>query len=71
MTTETKLQRIAQLSKRDPQRSFINLMCTFNEESLKECFDKLNKKKAVGVDKVTKATTLDCKSRVCDFGMNA
>jgi len=54
MTTKTKLQRIAQLSKRDPHRSFINLMCTFNEESLKECFDKLNKKKAVGVDKVTK-----------------
>jgi len=54
MTTETKLQRIAQLSKRDPQMSFINLMCTFNEDSLKECFDKLNKKKAVGVDKVTK-----------------
>jgi len=54
MTTKTKLQRIAQLSKRDPKKSFINLMCTFNEDSLKECFDKLNKKKAVGVDKVTK-----------------
>jgi len=36
MTTKIKLQRIAQLSKRDPNRSFINLMCTFNEESLKE-----------------------------------
>lgn len=54
MTTETKLRRIAQLSKREPQRTFINLMCTFNEEALKECFNKLNKKKAVGVDKVTK-----------------
>lgn len=54
MTTVTKLQRIAQLSKRDPQRSFINLMCMFNKEALKECFDRLNKKKAVGVDTVTK-----------------
>lgn len=54
MTTETKLQRIAQLSKRDPQRTFINLMCLFNEESLKECFSKINKEKAVGADKVTK-----------------
>ena len=54
MTTETKLQRIAQLSKKDPQRNFINLMCMFNEEAFRECFDGLNKKKAVGVDKVTK-----------------
>ena len=54
MTTETKLQRIAQLSKRDPQRNFINLMCMFNEEALKECFDRLSKKKAVGADNVTK-----------------
>ena len=54
MTTETKLQRIAQLSRREPQRTFINLMCMFNEEALKECFNNLNNKKAAGADKVTK-----------------
>lgn len=48
------MQRIAQLSKKDPQRNFINLMCMFNEEAFKECFDRLSKKEAVGVHKVTK-----------------
>ena len=39
MTTTTKLQRIAQLSKREPQRIFINLMCMFNEASLQDLID--------------------------------
>lgn len=62
MTTATKLQRIAQLSAREPKRTFINLMCMFNEESLKECFNMLDGKKAIGVDGITKsmyATNLD------------
>jgi len=54
MATTTKLQRIAQLSKREPQRKFINLMCMFNEDNLKECFNMLDGKKAIGVDGVTK-----------------
>lgn len=54
MTTKTKLQRIAQLSKREPDRTFINLMCMFNKEALKECFKKLDRRKAIGVDGVTK-----------------
>lgn len=54
MTTTTKLQRIAQLSKREPQRTFINLMCMFNEDFLMECFNMLDGKKATGVDGVTK-----------------
>ena len=55
MTTTTKLQRIAQLSKREPQRVFINLMCMFNEASLMECFNMLDGKKAIGVDGITKS----------------
>lgn len=54
MTTTTKLQRIACLSKREPERTFINLMCMFNEEALKECFNMLDGKKAIGVDGITK-----------------
>lgn len=38
MTTETKLQGIARLSSGDPERTFINMMHLFNEESLKACF---------------------------------
>lgn len=52
--TETKLDRIAWLSKKDPQKKFACLMHHFNEESLKECFNELDKNKAVGIDKVTK-----------------
>lgn len=52
--TETKLQRIAWLSEKDPQKQFNWLMHHFNEESLRECFHKLDKKKALGVDKVSK-----------------
>jgi RNA-directed DNA polymerase len=54
MTTTTKLQRISQLSKREPQKKFINLMCMFNEDNLKECFNMLDGKKAIGVDGITK-----------------
>jgi len=54
MTTTTKLQRIARLSKEEPERTFINLMCLFNKEALKECFNMLDGKKAIGVDGVTK-----------------
>ena len=53
-TTETKLKRIAWLSERDSKKKFSCLMHYFNEESLKECFNQLDKKKAIGIDKVTK-----------------
>ncbi len=53
--TTTKLQRIAELSKREPDRTFNNLMCLFNKEALKECFDMLDGEKAIGVDGVTKS----------------
>ena len=53
--TDTKLTRIAWLSARDRHKQFECLMHHFNDESLNECFDQLDAKKAVGIDGVTKA----------------
>lgn len=52
--TNTKLNRIAWLSKQDPKKEFGCLMHLFNNESLQECFHELDKNKAVGIDGVTK-----------------
>jgi group II intron reverse transcriptase/maturase len=52
--TNTKLNRIAWLSKQDPKKEFGCLMHLFNNESLLECFHELDKNKAVGIDGVTK-----------------
>lgn len=52
--TNTKLNRIAWLSKQDSKKEFECLMHLFNQESLIECFHELDKDKAVGVDGVTK-----------------
>lgn len=52
--TSTKLNRIAWLSKQDSKKEFECLMHLFNQESLIECFQELDKDKAVGVDGVTK-----------------
>lgn len=54
--TGTKLKRIAELSRGDPERRYESLMHHINHESLKECFYELNGKKAVGIDGVDKAT---------------
>lgn len=54
-TTDTKLKRIAWLSQQDPERTFDCLMHMFNERSLLDCFHKLDGKKAVGIDGVSKA----------------
>jgi RNA-directed DNA polymerase len=54
--TNTKLERIAWLSKQDPGKEFECLMHLYNQESLIECFNDLDKNKAVGVDGVTKVT---------------
>ena len=48
--TETKLRRIADLSKRDEGIQFGCLMHHYNMDSLTECFYQLDGKKAVGVD---------------------
>ena len=53
--TNTKLNRIAWLSKQDAGKKFQCLMHLFNPESLTECFHELDKNKAVGIDGVTKS----------------
>jgi RNA-directed DNA polymerase len=52
--TATKLERIAMLSGKDSKKGFTCLMHLFNAESLLGCFDQLDRKKAVGIDGVTK-----------------
>jgi len=52
--TETKLRRIAWLSKRDKHKQFDCLIHHINELSLKECFYRLSGDRAVGVDGITK-----------------
>ena len=51
---DTKLKRIAWLSKQDPRKEFGGLMHHFNLESLLGCFQRLDKNKAVGIDGVHK-----------------
>jgi RNA-directed DNA polymerase len=53
-TTETKLKRIAFLSERDPHKQLTSLMHHFNVESLEECFNLLDGKKAIGIDGIDK-----------------
>jgi RNA-directed DNA polymerase len=53
-STETKLRRIAWLSKQNPQKEFYSLMHYFDEESLKACYHELAGNKAVGIDGVSK-----------------
>ncbi len=52
--TETKLRRIAWLSSKDKGKKFNNLMHLFNEESLTQCYQELDGKKAIGIDRVSK-----------------
>jgi len=52
--TKTKLERIAWLSSKDPQKEYGCLMHLYNEESLTECFHELDGKKAVGLDGINK-----------------
>lgn len=54
MDTETKLKRIAWLSERDHKMEFRCLMHHINEESLGASFNRLDGKKAVGIDGKTK-----------------
>jgi len=54
ISTETKLKRIAFLSKRDRHKQFTSLMHLFNEDSLKDCFNQLDGRKAAGIDGVDK-----------------
>jgi len=53
-TTATKLNRIAKLSSEDPEMEFKWLMPHINKGSLIGCFHALDRKKAVGIDGITK-----------------
>jgi len=50
----TKLQRIAEKARREPSFRFHNLYYLMNEELLRECFQRLRKDAAAGIDEVTK-----------------
>ena len=51
---ETKLERISQLSKENPEMVFTSIGHFINKELLKECHEKMDGDKAVGMDGVTK-----------------
>jgi len=53
-STGQRLSRLAWLSAREPHKAFTSLMHHFNVDSLKEFFDGLDRKKAVGVDGMDK-----------------
>ena len=50
----TKLERISQLSKENPEMVFTSIGHLINKELLKECHEKMDGNKAVGIDRVTK-----------------
>ena len=51
---ETKLARISQLSKENPDMVFTSIGHLLNKKLLKFCHEKMDGKKAVGIDGVTK-----------------
>lgn len=54
-TMETKLERISQLSRENPDMVFTSIGHLINRELLKDCHEKMEGKKATGIDGVTKA----------------
>lgn len=52
--TDTGLSEIAYLSKRNPAQAFHSLMHHINVDGLRRCYDKLDGKKAIGVDGISK-----------------
>jgi group II intron reverse transcriptase/maturase len=51
---ETKLLRIAEVAKKDPEMKFTSLVHLLNEETLKQCHFELPNNKATGVNQTTK-----------------
>ena len=51
---ETKLERISQLSKENPDMVFTSVGHLINKELLKQCHEKMKQEKAAGIDGVTK-----------------
>ena len=60
-TVETKLQRIAEKAPRDPKCKFTSLFHLMNEELLRECFERLRRDAAAGIDQVTKMVNVFAK----------
>jgi len=54
--TDTALAEIAWLSANNPHQLYHSLMHHINVDSLRGCFDRLDGRKAVGVDQISKAT---------------
>jgi retron-type reverse transcriptase len=52
---ETKLDRIREMSDKDPRMVFTSLYHMINEDLLRKCHQEIDGKKATGVDHVTKA----------------
>jgi group II intron reverse transcriptase/maturase len=50
----TKLQRIAEKARKEPDFKFTSLYHLMNEEMLRECFKRLRKDATAGIDKMTK-----------------
>ncbi len=50
----TKLERISQLSRENPDMVFTSIGHLINKELLRECHEKMDGKKAVGIDGITK-----------------
>src|ERR1051325_2578665 len=53
-TVTTKLLCIADKARSEPQFQFTSLFHLMNEELLRECFERVNKDAAAGIDQVTK-----------------
>lgn len=51
---ETKLERISQLAKENPELVFTSIGHLINVEMLKECHKTMDGKKAVGIDGISK-----------------
>lgn len=51
---ETKLERISQLSKENPNMVFTSIGHLINKEMLKKCHETMQKDKATGIDGITK-----------------
>lgn len=56
INTDTVLAEIAWLSAKNPDQVYHSLMHHFNGDSLRRCFDKLDGRKAIGVDGISKTT---------------
>lgn len=54
VNTDTALAEIAWLSTHNPDQMFHSLLHQINVDSLRRCFDKLDGKKAVGADQISK-----------------